>query len=63
MEMLYVEIKKLLRKPYPPYEGIKMIMRIYDSHEMRKYTPEYFYDDTYVREFDESGYIDSLYQR
>ncbi len=50
------------RKPYPPYEGIKRVMEVYDSHEMRKYTSEHFYDDSFVRELDESGYIDSLYQ-
>jgi hypothetical protein len=36
-------------------------LRLYDSPEMRKYTQEYFYDDGIVRELDESGYSDSLY--
>jgi hypothetical protein len=39
-----------------------MIMRLYDGLEMRKCTPEFFYDDSIVRELDESGYIDSLYE-
>lgn len=59
--LFYTELLKVEEKPYPPYEGIKMIMRLYDGLEMRKYTPEFFYDDTIVRELDESGYIDSLY--
>ena len=59
--LFYTELLKMEEKPYPPYEGIKMIMRLYDGVEMRKYTPEFFYDDTIVRELDESGFIDSLY--
>lgn len=62
LEYFYLEVAKLPRKPYPPYEGIKKVMEVYDSHEMRKYTVEHFYDDSFVRELDESGYIDSLYQ-
>ncbi|MEX2494610.1 MAG: ABC transporter substrate-binding protein [Woeseia sp.] len=61
-DLFYTELLKLESKPYPPYEGVKMIMRLYDGHEMRKYTPEFFYDDTIVKELDESGYIDSLYK-
>ena len=59
--IFYTELLKMEEKPYPPYEGIKMIMRLYDGVEMRKYTPEFFYDDSIVRELDESGFIDSLY--
>ncbi len=59
--LFYTELLKMEEKPYPPYEGIKMIMRLYDGVEMRKYTPEFFYDDSIVRELDESGFIDSLY--
>lgn len=62
LEFFYAEAAKLPSKPYPPYEGLKQVMRIYDSHEMRKYAVEHFYDDRYIRELDESGYIDSLYR-
>ena len=62
LEFFYAEVEKLPSKPYPPHEGIREVMRVYDSHEMRKYTLEHFYDDSYVRELDESGYIDSLYE-
>ncbi|MGH8224109.1 MAG: ABC transporter substrate-binding protein [Woeseiaceae bacterium] len=61
LEFFYAEAEKLPSKPYPPYEGLKKVMRVYDSHEMRKYTVEHFYDDSYIKELDESGYIDSLY--
>jgi NitT/TauT family transport system substrate-binding protein len=62
LEYFYREAEKLPSKPYPPYEGLKKVMEIYDSHEMRKYTLEHFYDDSFMRELDESGYIDSLYK-
>ena len=61
LEFFYAEAKKLPSKPYPPYAGLKKTMELYDSHEMRKYTVEHFYDDSFIRELDESGYIDSLY--
>jgi NitT/TauT family transport system substrate-binding protein len=63
MEYFYDGSTRMPRKPYPAVEGIKRVMEVYDSHEMRKYTLEHFYDDLYVRELDESGYIDSLYDR
>ena len=50
------------RKPYPCVEGIKKTMEVYDSNEMRKHKPEDFYDDSFVRELDQSGFIDSLYK-
>ena len=41
---------------------LKKVMEIYDYHEMRKYKAEDFYDSSYVRQLDQSGYIDSLYK-
>ena len=61
-EYLFKKVVVLPRKPYPPVEGIKKVMEIYDCHEMRKYKPEDFYDGSYVRQLDQSGYIDSLYK-
>lgn len=61
LEFFYAEASKLPSKPYPPYAGLERMMEIYDSHEMRKYNVEYFYDDSIIRELDESGFIDSLY--
>lgn len=52
----------LPRKPYPAVEGIKLTMQLYDSHEMRSHKPEDFYDDSFVKELDQSGFIDSLYK-
>jgi ABC-type nitrate/sulfonate/bicarbonate transport system substrate-binding protein len=49
------------RKPFPCYEGIKNTMRLHDTNEMRRYKTEDFYDDNLMRELDESGFLDSLY--
>ncbi len=70
-ETVYESGRWIPRKPYPCYEGIMKAMERYDSNEMRRwlnlqqslaiYTPEDFYDDSLMRELDESGFIDSLY--
>ncbi|HWP84695.1 MAG TPA: ABC transporter substrate-binding protein [Terriglobia bacterium] len=61
-ELLYRDMAKLPRKPYPNVEGIKKVMELYDSAGMRMLKPEDVYDDSYIRELDESGFIDSLYR-
>ena len=50
------------RKPYPCYEGTENTLRMYDSMEMRKHAPGDFYDDSFVRELDDSGFIDAFYE-
>ena len=60
-EYFYREVSNLPRKPYPSVDGIKKVMEIYNYHEMRKYKPSDFYDDTFMRQLDQSGYIDGLY--
>ena len=49
------------RKPHPCIEGVKNTMQLHDSQEMRRYEPEDFYDDSFMRELDESGFLDGLY--
>jgi NitT/TauT family transport system substrate-binding protein len=61
-EFLYKDMVKLPTKPYPNVAGIKKTMELYDTLGMRMHKPEDFYDDSFVRELDESGYIDSLYR-
>jgi len=63
LEYFYKKAEQLPRKPYAPVEGLKKVMQYYDSHEMRKYTLEHFYDDSFILDLDESGYIDSLYRK
>jgi len=61
-EFFYAQAAHLPRKPYPAVEGIQKTMEVYNYHEMRRHKAEDFYDDSFVRELDQSGYIDSLYK-
>lgn len=61
-DLFYIELLKMDSKPYPPYKGTRMIMQYYGGWDARtKFKPEDFYDDSIIKELDESGYIDSLY--
>lgn len=61
-ESRYKRTDYIPRKPYPCVEGIENTMRLHDSNEMRRYQPEDFYDDSFMRELDESGFLDGLYK-
>ena len=60
-ESRYRRTDYIPRKPYPCIEGVEKTMELYDSEEMRRYQPEDFYDDSLMRELDESGFLDGLY--
>jgi hypothetical protein len=49
------------RTRYPCYDSIRRTMEVYDSHAMRAYQPEDFYDDSFLKELDASGFIDEVY--
>jgi len=50
----------LPKKQYPSLEGIKTILATEAKGKPGK--PEDFVDMTFIRELDQSGYIDSLYK-
>jgi NitT/TauT family transport system substrate-binding protein len=60
--VIYNQGTSMPRDMFPCYDGIKKTMELFDSNEMRKYKLEDFYDDTLMREIDQSGFIDRLYQ-
>ena len=60
--IIYQGAAEMPRKPYPAVDGIKNVMSLYDSNIMRRYTAEDFYDSSFMKELDESGFIDSLYR-
>ena len=60
--IIYNGAAEMPRKPYPAVDGIRNVMSLYDSNIMRRYTAEDFYDDSFMRELDESGFIDGLYR-
>ena len=61
-QAVYARGETIPINPYPCYEGIRKTMELYDSNEMRQYEAEDFYDDSILRELDESGFIDGLYE-
>ena len=55
---MFAYVNKFEKKPYPAVEGIKRVFAIYDSPQMRKRTPEEFYDSSLIAELDERGFLD-----
>lgn len=61
-EQRYRRTDYMPRKPYPCADGIRQMLQLHHLDEMRGYTPETFYDDSLMRELDESGFIDGVYR-
>ena len=61
-ERMYAVVMEFPDKPYPTVEGIRAMMELYDSPEMRMHSAEEFYDSSFVEELDRSGYLDSLHR-
>ena len=59
-DRMFAFVNKFAKKPYPSVEGIKRVFALYDSPEMRKHTPEGFYDSSLIAELDKSGFLDKL---
>ena len=60
--IVYEEGLSLEQIPFPCYDGIANAFALYDSNELRKYVPRDFYDDSLMKELDESGFIASILQ-
>ena len=56
---MFAHVNKFEKKPYPSVDGIKQVFALYDSPEMRKHTPEEFYDSSLVAALDKSGFLDN----
>ena len=59
-EGMFAYVHQFEKKPYPSVDGIKRVFALYDSPEMRKHTPEEFYDSSLIAELDKSGFLDKL---
>ena len=60
-EAMYSRGAWIPKKPYACRDGIQKAMELYDSEGMRKYKAEDFYDDSFMKELDATGFIDALY--
>jgi ABC-type nitrate/sulfonate/bicarbonate transport system substrate-binding protein len=56
---MFVYVNKFEKKPYPAVDGIKRVLALYDSPEMRKHTADEFYDSSLVAQLDKSGFLDN----
>jgi NitT/TauT family transport system substrate-binding protein len=54
---MFAYVHKFEKKPYPSVEGVKGVLALYDSPEMRKHTPGEFYDSSVMTELDKSGFL------
>jgi NitT/TauT family transport system substrate-binding protein len=61
-QVIYNGAAEMPKAPYPSVKGIKNAMLIYDSDGMRRYKLEDFYDDSFMKEIEKSGFIDNLYK-
>ena len=53
----------LPRKQYPDLAGVKTVLGLISDSKAAKAKPEQFVDMRFVKELDETGYIDNLYKR
>ena len=53
----------LPRKQYPDLAGVKTVLDLIGDSKAAKAKPEQFVDMRFVKELDETGYIDNLYKR
>jgi ABC-type nitrate/sulfonate/bicarbonate transport system substrate-binding protein len=60
--VVYYGAREMPQAPYPNAAGVKKVMQLYDSNSMRRNKPEDFYDESFIRELEESGFIESLYK-
>ena len=53
------------KKQYPSVEGLKTVLEDLGERDPRAKSakPEQFIDFTFIRELDQSGYIDNLYKK
>ena len=61
LEAVYDRGRWMPRAPYPCREGTVNTLAMYDSLAMRQYEPTDFYDESFVRELDDAGFIDAFY--
>ena len=56
---MFAHVNKFAKKPYPSVDGIKQVFALYDSPQMRRHTPQEFYDSSLMAELDKSGFLDN----
>ena len=58
LDHMYAATAEISDKPYPSVAGIRNAMAVYDTPAMRSHKAEYFYDSSFIRALDKSGFLD-----
>jgi NitT/TauT family transport system substrate-binding protein len=61
-ESMYKTVQATPMKPYPSVKGIQQVLSLFTYRELKKSKPEDFFDASFIKELDQSGYIDSVYK-
>jgi len=61
-QVIYNGAEEMPRAAYPAVDGIKNAMQLYASPGLNRYKLEDFYDDSFMKEIEASGFIDNLYK-
>lgn len=62
-DAMYAHVVNAPEKPYPAVDGIKLVMELFTYRELRRHKAGDFYDASFVRELDQSGFIDGVYRK
>jgi ABC-type nitrate/sulfonate/bicarbonate transport system substrate-binding protein len=61
-QVIYNGAAEMPRIPYPAVDGIKRVMKLFDGASMRRFRAEDFYDDSFIKEIEASGFVAGLYR-
>ncbi len=62
LDHMYAATAEISDKPYPSVAGIRNAMAVYDTPAMRMHKPEYFYDSSFIKALDDSGFLSNPLQ-
>lgn len=61
-QIIYDGAVDMPKLPFPAVDGVKRVMQLYDTGPMNRFKPEDFYDDSFMKEIEQSGFVDALYK-
>ncbi len=62
LQIIYDGAVEMPKLPFPAVAGVKRVMELYDTGPMNRFKPEDFYDDSYMKEIEQSGFVKTLYK-
>ncbi len=62
LQIIYDGAVDMPKLPFPAVAGVKRVMELYDTGPMNRFKPEDFYDESYMKEIESSGFIETLYK-